>query len=89
MTKTEFKQIVAEGRFRNREYLVVKIETEGNPTPEIIINSRGSLEQKVRYYDNVYNEDMELVTAKANGKIIRIVDALMTSNLSDLDWFFS
>lgn len=87
MTKTEFKQIVNEGIDRSRNFMVVKIETEGNPGPEIIINSSENFDQKLKYYDKSYNENMELIKAKESGKIIKIVGALMTNNLKDLSWF--
>ena len=87
MTKEKFRQIVDEGVRRNSAFMVVKIETEGNPGPEIIINPSVNFNQKIKYYDKTYNDNMELVKAKETGKIIRITDALMTSNLSDLSWF--
>ena len=87
MTKQKFREIVNEGIDRNRNFMVVKIETEGNPAPEIIINPAENFDQKIIYYDKAYNEDMELIKAKEAGKTIRITDALMTSNLNDLSWF--
>lgn len=87
MRKQEFTQIVKEGIARNKNFMVVKIETEGNPAPEIIINSKENFPQKTNYYDKAYNEDMELIKAKEAGKLIRVTDVLMTSNLNDLSWF--
>lgn len=79
MRKAEFKKIIKEGINRNRNFMVVKIETEGNPAE--------NFDQKIKYYDKAYNEDMELIKAKESGKTIKITDALMTSNLNDLSWF--
>ena len=87
MTKTEFNNIVHDGMNRGKIYLAVKIETEGNPRPEIIINPEENFREKLKYYRNAYNDNMELIGAKAVGKIVRITDALMTNNLHDLDWF--
>lgn len=87
MTKQKFNQIVNEGISRNRNFMVVKIETEGNPGPEIIINPAENFDQKIKYYDKAYNDNMELIKAKEAGKLIKITDALMTSNLNDLSWF--
>ena len=87
MNKQKFKQIVNEGIDRNKNFMVVKIETEGNPAPEIIINSKENFSKKTNYYDKAYNENMELIKAKEAGKLIRITDVLMTSNLNDLLWF--
>lgn len=87
MTKERFNQVVKDGIKRDRRFMVVKIETEGNPGPEIIINSSENFAAKSAYYGKAYNDDMELIQAKASGKLIRITDVLMTSNLSDLNWF--
>ena len=87
MNKIEFKKIIEDGRTRGKKYMVVKIETEGNPGVEIILNPSENFGQKVKYYDQAYNDYMELTTALGAGKLIRITDVLMTSNLSDLSWF--
>ncbi len=87
MTKQEFNQLVNEGIDRNKNFIMVKIETEGNPDVEIIVNSKENFDQKIKYYEKAYNDDMELIKAKEAGKIIRITDVLMTSNLTDLSWF--
>ena len=87
LNKADFKRIVKDGVSRNREFMVVKIETENNPKPEIIINSFENFAAKMAYYTKAYNDGMELINAKENGKSIRIVDVLMTSNLADLKWF--
>lgn len=87
MEKAKFNQIVEEGRNRGKGFMVVKIETEGNPGPEIIINPAENFAAKLSYYDKAYNDNMELIAAKNAGKTIRISDVLMTSNLSDLNWF--
>lgn len=87
MTKEKFKKIVEDGVFRGKHFLAVKIETEGNPGSEIIINPPENINAKVAYYDKAYNDDLELISAKASGKLIRITDAIMTSNLNDLNWF--
>lgn len=87
MRKQEFTQIVNEGIGRNKNFMVVKIETEGNPAPEIIINPAENFDQKMKYYLGAYNEDMELIKAREAGKLIKITDVLMTSNLNDLSWF--
>lgn len=87
MNKGKFKQIVEEGRNRGKLFMVVKIETEGNPGPEIIINGSENFAAKMAYYDKAYNDDMELIAAKNNGKSVRISDVIMTSNFNDLNWF--
>ena len=87
MTKEKFKQIVDEGISRGRCYMVVKVETQGNYAPEIIVNPVDNFLPKLAYYDKAYNDDLELIAAKSAGKSVRISDVLMTSNLNDLNWF--
>ena len=87
MQKVKFKEIVEDGRNRGKCYMVVKIETEGNPGPEIIVNPAENFAAKLAYYDKAYNDVMELIATKNAGKSVRITDALMTSNLNDLNWF--
>ena len=87
MTKQNFKQVVDEGISRGKCYMVVKIETEGNSAPEIIVNPVENFIPKLSYYDKAYNDDLELIAAKSAGKSVRISDVLMTSNLVDLNWF--
>lgn len=87
MTKEKFKQIVDEGISLGKCFMVVKIETEGNSAPETIVNPSENFVPKLSYYDKAYNDDLELIAAKNAGKSIRISDILMTSNLSDLNWF--
>ena len=87
MTKQEFKMIVNQGIDCGKAYIAVKIETEGNPAPEIIVNPQENFNAKLAYYDAAYNDDMELINAKKSGKLIRITDVLLTSNLNDLNWF--
>ena len=87
MKKVKFNQIVEDGYNRGRSFLVVKIETEGNTGAEVIVNPAENYAAKMTYYNKAYNDDMELIAAKNNGKSVRIVDALMMNNLNDLNWF--
>lgn len=87
MNKEGFKKLVADGINRGKTFMVVKIETAGNPAPEIIVNQSDNFSEKLKYYNSAYNDNMELIRAKESGKSIRITDVLMTSNLTDLNWF--
>lgn len=87
MRKSEFKEIVQDGINRGRTFMAVKIRTQGNSGPEIIINGAENFKQKLAYYNKAYNDDMELIKAKESGKLITIEDVLVTSNLNDLNWF--
>ena len=87
MKKANFKKIIEEGVYRGKQFLAVKIETEDNPGAEIIINPSDNINAKMAYYNKAYNDDMELIAAKQSGKVIKITDAIMTSNFNDLSWF--
>lgn len=87
MKKETFLEYVNEGLKRRKSFMVVKIKTDGNPGAEIIVNPSENFDQKIKYYDKAYNDNMELIKAKESGKIIKITDVLMTSNLNDLSWF--
>ena len=87
MRKAEFNEIVQDGINRGRAFMAVKIRTEGNAGPEIIINGSENFNQKLAYYDKAYNDDMELIKAKEAGKLIVVEDVIVTSNLNDLNWF--
>lgn len=87
MKKAKFIAVIEDGISRGKNFMVVKIETEGNPGAEIIVNPAENFRAKLSYYDKAYNDDMELIAAKKTGKSIRIANVLMTSNLADLNWF--
>jgi len=87
MRKAELMDIVETGLKAGRRFLVVKVEDADNLAPEIIINPLENIGAKVSYYDAAYNDDLELIRAKESGKIIRISDALMTSNFGLINWF--
>ena len=87
MKKAKFNQVVEDGISRGKNFMVVKIATEGNHGGEIIINPEENFRAKLSYYDKAYNEDLELIAAKNSGKTVLITDVLMTSNLGDLNWF--
>lgn len=87
MTKSEFNKIIADGTVRQKQFLIVRIETAGNPAPEIIINPVANYTAKVYYYNHAYDDDMTLIKAKEAGKLIKITDVIMTNNFSELNWF--
>lgn len=87
MTKEKFEAVISDGINRHKCYLCVRISTEGNPAPELIINPSENFKQKLAYYRKAYNESMELISAKQNGKIVKVIDVIMTNNLNDLHAF--
>lgn len=47
---------------QNKKYVGVKIEMQGFPKPEIIINENINFDSKFAYYKKAYNEDLTLKT---------------------------
>lgn len=45
-----------------KKYVGVKIQMEGFPKPEIIINEYGNFDSKFAYYKKAYNDDLTLKT---------------------------
>ena len=86
MKKSEFKNIIVEGLKYGCSFMAVVIENEESKEPEIIINPKENFTEKMRYYDQAYNDDMELISAKKTGKLIRIVNVSMMNYLVELVW---
>ncbi len=62
------------------EYIGIKIQMEGFPEPEIIINSFSNFDAKLAYYQKVYNDDL---TLKAfNG--IKIIDFMVADDFTEI-----
>ena len=62
------------------------VSSDGSKEPEIIINPKENFTEKMRYYDQAYNDDMELISAKKAGKLIRIINISMMNYLVELVW---
>ncbi|EJS62024.1 hypothetical protein ICU_05192 [Bacillus cereus BAG2X1-1] len=50
-----FNEAVSEGA----EYVAVKIEMDGFPSDEVIINGKENIDTKLEYYKKTYNKDLE------------------------------
>jgi hypothetical protein len=87
VTKQKLRDIVADGAARRKGYFALKIETEGNAAPEIIVNPFENAGAKMAYIERVYNDELELISAKECGMSIRIVDAAVFSSFAGLEWF--
>jgi len=46
----------------DKNFVGVKIEMQGFPKPEIIINETGNFDTKFAYYKKAYNDDLTLKT---------------------------
>ena len=86
MDKKEFIEIVNEGIRRNKAFIAVRLETEGDPYPEIRINCRNYVNAIYRYYLSAYNDNMVLIDS-IGGKETRITKVLMTDDLTNMEWF--
>ena len=73
---------------RSYRFLIVEIHTEGSLSPEIIINSRECVADKLAHYNSVYDDHLEQIESKSQGRRVRITDAWMTNQLRDLAVFF-
>ena len=89
MTKKELNRIAASGLSRSCRFLAVEIRTDGNPSREVVVNPKGSVEGALAYYNAQYNDDLEMIYAKCQGRRIWIADAMMTNRLHDLEELFS
>ena len=85
MKKAEFVALFEEAEANYTRYIGVSIETEGNAAPEIIINPFENFGEKLRYYKDTYDENMELVATKGK-KRIAIVAIAQGDSFSDIEW---
>lgn len=72
MTKENLVQLFKEAKKQEHQFIAVKIEMPGFPKPEVIVNSSKNFEEKLKYYESAYNDNLELNTFNK----IRIVDAI-------------
>lgn len=66
---------------KDAKYVGVKIQMQGFPKPEIIINENKNFDSKFAYYKRAYNKDLTLKTF--NG--IRIVGFTYGSSFADIE----
>ena len=66
---------------QDKKYIGVKIQMQGFPKAEIIINENENFDSKLDYYKKAYNEDLTLKTF--NG--IRIVGFTYGDSFKDIE----
>lgn len=81
LTLENLKTCFQAANLENAKYVGIKIEMEGFPKAEIIINERDNFEKKINYYINAYNEDLTLKTF--NG--IKIVGFTYGNNFKEIE----
>jgi hypothetical protein len=62
------------------EYIAIKINMEGFPEPEVIINREDNFDSKLNYYRNTYDENLRHKHAQG----IKIVDAVYGSDFDSI-----
>lgn len=85
MKKTELQELLKKADESGTSYVAVKIETEGGNRPEIIINPRENIKEKLHYYMNAYDDDLVLNSTKGK-KYIRIVGAAQGKTFEEIQW---
>lgn len=69
MNKSALKAIFINEKAVDSRYIGVRIQTEGNNQPEIIINPRENFDAKFDYYMEAYDDDLILISARGKKKI--------------------
>lgn len=83
MNKSSLKAVFINAKAAGAKYIGVKIETEGNSEPEIIINPQGNFDAKFAYYMEAYDDELVLISAKGK-KEIRITGAAHGKSFEDI-----
>ena len=61
MRKNDLKATFKSAKKNNDNYIVVFIHMIDYPEEEMIINEKNNFENKLKYYDEAYNEELHLV----------------------------
>lgn len=82
MNKKLFERHIYEGLRRDREFMVVKIKSESDVNPRIVIVRGEDIEPTYnRYMEHTDNN----MVFENTGDIIE--DVMLTNNLNDISWF--
>jgi len=82
MTKKEAFNCVFNLALKQNKGIRVEIKTPDMPMNEVIMNPAENVEQKAKYYNETYDDDMKM---KRNPNIV-MVDAQVLSNWRGLNW---
>lgn len=85
MNKSELKALFINAKVEGARYIGVKIATEGNSEPEIIINPEKNFDSKFDYYMSAYDDDLILISAKGK-KEIRITGVAQGNTFEDIEY---
>ena len=85
MNKSALKALFINAKVEGARYIGVKIATEGNSEPEIIINPEKNFDSKFDYYMSAYDDDLILISAKGK-KEIRITGIAQGNTFEDIEY---
>lgn len=85
MNKSALKALFINAKVEGARYIGVKIATEGNSEPEIIINPEKNFDSKFNYYMSAYDDDLILISAKGK-KEIRITGIAQGNTFEDIEY---
>lgn len=82
MTRKENLKLAFEEAIKTeKKFFIVVVQMEGFPSNEIIINTTENFEAKLKYYKNVYNDNLELKVF--NG--IKIVEYFHSNDFDSIE----
>lgn len=84
MRKSFLKALFINAKAEDARYIGVRIQTEGNKKPEIIINPRENFDEKFSYYMDAYDDDLILIAAKGK-KEIKITGIAQGYSFEDIE----
>lgn len=85
MNKKSLMAVFNNAEMEGTEYIGVKIKTEGNSQPEIIINPKENFDAKLDYYTSAYDDDLVLISSKGK-KEIRITGIAQGNAFEDIEY---
>ncbi|MGZ9868246.1 hypothetical protein ACU3L3_07465 [Priestia endophytica] len=77
----DLKEVFEDAKKGSYEYVGVAIQMEGYPSKEVIINDYKNFEKKLKYYEEVYDEELNHKHAKG----IKITDVVMGDTFDHIE----
>lgn len=62
LTMSSLEECFKSGKQLGANFIAVKIQVQGCPKPELIVNPKENFEQKLQYYQNAYTDELVLKT---------------------------
>lgn len=80
MTLEGFINLYESEHGQESQIMLIEVQKEGSPAPELIINPRANFEDKMEYYKTAYSSLLEL----KNNPSIKIIYYDFFANINDL-----